>query len=59
MRELRAGQISQEHEDIVLAKFTEKGRPFVEFMDFLSYIPLFIEIHDTINHAPLASDRIK
>jgi Ca2+-binding EF-hand superfamily protein len=29
MREVRAGQISQEHEDIIMTKFTEEGRPYV------------------------------
>jgi hypothetical protein len=55
----QAGQITQEHEDIILKKFMENGNCFVEFLDFLTYIPLFLEIHDTINEEPFGEERIK
>ena len=58
MREVRAGQITQEHEDIIIDKFMENGKSHVDFLDFLTYIPLFMEIHDTINLSPLDLDRV-
>ena len=57
VREVRAGQITQEHEDLIVNKFSENGKCFVDFLDFLTYIPLFMEIHDTINSNPLDLDR--
>jgi len=59
VREVRAGRITQEHEDIILAKFSEDGKVYVDFLDFLTYIPLFMEIHDTINDNPLKTKREK
>lgn len=58
MREVRAGQITQEHEDIIIDKFMENGKSHVDFLDFLTYIPLFMEIHDTINMSPLDLERV-
>ena len=59
VREVRAGRITQAHEDIIVAKFSEDGKSYVDFLDFLTYIPLFMEIHDTINDNPLEQTRDK
>ena len=59
VREVRAGQITQEHEDLIINKFSENGKVFVDFLDFLTYIPLFMEIHETINTNPLDMERHK
>ena len=34
-------------------KFDREGRNFVDFLDFLSYLPLFVEIHERIINKPL------
>ncbi|EDQ92558.1 uncharacterized protein MONBRDRAFT_5213 [Monosiga brevicollis MX1] len=57
--ELRAGRISEIHERLVLDKFGEGGRTEADFLDFLAYIPLFLEIHDTINDNPFDLNRDK
>eukprot|EP00043_Microstomoeca_roanoka_P016491 m.168970 g.168970 ORF g.168970 m.168970 type:complete len:741 (-) comp16468_c7_seq11:524-2746(-) len=57
--ELIAGRISKEHEEIIIDKFTEDGKEEVDFLDFLTYIPLFVEIHDTINSNPFNTTRDK
>eukprot|EP00730_Choanoeca_flexa_P000877 TRINITY_DN10378_c0_g1_i1.p2 TRINITY_DN10378_c0_g1~~TRINITY_DN10378_c0_g1_i1.p2 ORF type:complete len:287 (+),score=41.96 TRINITY_DN10378_c0_g1_i1:1661-2521(+) len=57
--ELHAGRISEEHESIIIDKFTEDGKDEVDFLDFLTYIPLFLEIHDTINENPFENLRDK
>eukprot|EP00055_Hartaetosiga_balthica_P017355 m.115841 g.115841 ORF g.115841 m.115841 type:complete len:785 (+) comp9295_c0_seq13:121-2475(+) len=57
--ELVAGRISKEHETVIIDKFTEDGKDDVGFMDFLTYIPLFLEIHDTINDNPFETKRDK
>eukprot|EP00049_Salpingoeca_infusionum_P022699 m.8231 g.8231 ORF g.8231 m.8231 type:complete len:816 (-) comp5337_c0_seq1:457-2904(-) len=55
--ELVAGRISEEHEQIIIDKFTENGQQEIDFLDFLTYIPLFVEIHDTINNNPFETVR--
>ena len=57
--ELVAGRISKEHEEVIIEKFTEGGKEEVDFLDFLTYIPLFVEIHDTINSNPFETTRDK
>lgn len=59
MHEVRAGRISPEHEDIILKKFGEDGRTWVDFLLYISYIPLFLEIHGTITDNPLDDRRDK
>lgn len=36
-----------------MLKFDREGRNFVDFLDFLSYLPLFVEIHERIITKPL------
>lgn len=59
VNEVQAGRISPEHEKIIIAKFSEGGKAYVDFLDFLTYIPLFIEIHGTINENPFDDTRDK
>ncbi|XP_067933042.1 uncharacterized protein [Watersipora subatra] len=56
--ELQAGGLSDEHLNFVTSKFnvTEKG--YVEYLDFLTYVPLFVELHDRICSNPLATERV-
>ena len=49
----------QEHEQIILEKFGEDGQTWVDFMLYICYIPLFLEIHDEINGNPLNDVRNK
>ena len=49
----------QEHENIIMHKFGEEGRTWVDFLLYICYIPLFLEIHDTINANPLDDTRNK
>ena len=36
----------------VLSKFNREGKGFVDFLDFVTYIPLFIDIHKRIIQDP-------
>ena len=36
-----------------IQKFDREGRNFVDFLDFLSYLPLFVDIHERIIQEPL------
>ena len=36
----------------VLSKFNREGSGFVDFLDFVTYVPLFIEIHKRIIQDP-------
>lgn len=59
MYQVRAGRISPEHEKIIIDKFSEDGKTYVDFLDFLTYLLLFLEIHDTINENPFDDRRTK
>ena len=41
----------------MIQKFSENGRDTIDFMDFLTYLPLFVEIHGSIIHNPLETER--
>ena len=43
----------------VLDKFCREKRGVVEFLDFLTYVPLFVEIHEHIKEDPLGLSRYK
>ena len=51
--ELKSGGLTPEHQELVIAKFSEKGREYIDFLDFLTYVPLFVEIHGNICDNPL------
>ncbi|XP_033727142.1 LOW QUALITY PROTEIN: uncharacterized protein LOC117316587 [Pecten maximus] len=51
--ELTAGGLTPEHVRVVLSKFNREGSGYIDFMDFVMYIPLFIEIHERIVQNPL------
>lgn len=53
MIELRSGGLTREHERLLLDQFVNKGNGVVEFLDFLTHIPLFVEIHQHICGNPL------
>ena len=70
--ELRAGRISEVHENEAIAELEEEGLDELNFMDFLVrvlcfvrcvpesvqvYLPLFIDIHEDILNNPLEMDR--
>lgn len=56
--ELIAGGLSKEHLDFVTDKFNRTQKGYVEYMDFLTYVPLFVELHDRICSNPLATERV-
>ncbi|XP_050393734.1 uncharacterized protein LOC126811836 isoform X1 [Patella vulgata] len=55
--ELTAGGLTPEHTSYVLGKFNREGRGLIDFMDFVTYIPLFVEIHQRIIKDPLSEDQ--
>ncbi|XP_064596737.1 uncharacterized protein LOC135463408 [Liolophura sinensis] len=54
--ELTAGGLTPEHTAYVLSKFDRDGSGVIDFMDFVTYVPLFIEIHQRIVDDPLRLD---
>jgi len=54
---LKAGRIAPEHEEDVMTKLEEKGFHTLSFLDFLAYVPLFVDIHDDINSNPTKSEK--
>ncbi|XP_071113793.1 uncharacterized protein [Haliotis cracherodii] len=55
--ELTAGGLRPEHISYVLSKFNREGKGMFDFMDFVTYIPLFIEIHQRIVKDPLCVEQ--
>lgn len=54
--ELNAGRIVQAEEDTIVNKMLSQTN-MIGFLDFLVYIPLFLNINDDILHNPLKVDR--
>ncbi|XP_012935850.1 uncharacterized protein LOC101855241 [Aplysia californica] len=52
--ELTAGGLKPEHTNYVLHKFNRENRGVVDFLDFVTYVPLFVEIHKRIVSHPLS-----
>lgn len=50
--ELTAGGLDPECVGYVLSKFNRFGTGYIDFMDFVTYVPLFIEIHQKIVDDP-------
>ena len=57
--ELQAGGLTQEHVEFVVDRLNHEGKGLVEFLDYLTYVPLFVEIHDAISGNPLDFSRTK
>jgi hypothetical protein len=55
--ELRAGGVSYEHETEVREKLGHLGS--LDLLDFMTYIPLFIMIHESVMLNPLDDSRDK
>ncbi|XP_072028233.1 uncharacterized protein [Amphiura filiformis] len=55
--ELEAGGLSPEHVKMVVDKLGREGKQTVDFLDFLTYILLFVDIHDYILSDPLNASR--
>ncbi|XP_074656117.1 uncharacterized protein LOC141909562 isoform X2 [Tubulanus polymorphus] len=55
--ELAAGGLSSDHTKYVVNKLNRETKGEVDFVDFLTYVPLFIEIHDRIISDPLSEYR--
>lgn len=56
--ELRAGGLRPSHVDSVLQKLASTQR-HLDFLDFLSYIPLFIYIHLSVVSNPLDTSQTR
>ena len=54
---LKAGRIADEHEEEVMSKFTDAGMYTLSFLDFLAYVPLFVDIHDDIHSNPTKTEK--
>ncbi|XP_071962209.1 uncharacterized protein [Antedon mediterranea] len=50
--ELQAGGLSKDNIKFVVNKFGREGNGIVDFLDFLTYLPLFIDIHGNIINDP-------
>ena len=57
--ELQAGGLTAEHVDYVVNRLNHEDKGIVEFLDYLTYVPLFVEIHDNISGNPLDFSRTK
>ena len=57
--ELQAGGLTSEHVEFVVDRLNHEGKGLVEFLDYLTYVPLFVEIHDSIYGNPLDFTRTK
>ncbi|XP_055871663.1 uncharacterized protein LOC106067373 isoform X1 [Biomphalaria glabrata] len=51
--ELTAGGLRPEHTRYVMTKFNRDSKGYVDFLDFVTYVPLFVEIHKRIITDPL------
>lgn len=58
MLELKAGGISPQHEEYVKQALMEQNRG-LDFLDFLTYIPLFLLIHRSVVTNPFDDSRVK
>lgn len=56
--ELRAGGISRQHIEEVEKGLMSK-RTELDFLDFLTYIPLFLYIHDSVIQNPLDDSMVR
>ena len=54
-----SGGLTQEHVEYVCDHMNHEDRGLVEFLDYLTYVPLFVEIHDNISDNPLDFTRTK
>ena len=52
-----AQAIAQTNADQIIAALTEQGHHALTFIDFISYIPLFLDMHDDITHNPTSDER--
>eukprot|EP00794_Sanderia_malayensis_P012010 gene12010-13250_t len=50
--ELQAGGIKDDHQKSVIKKLDHHGQGFIDFLDFVLYVPLFLMIHDQIISQP-------
>ena len=57
--ELQAGGLTQEHVEFVVDRMNRDGHGFIEFLDYLTYVPLFVDIHDSIFGNPFHFSRTK
>lgn len=56
--ELRAGGVSPQHEVLITKTLTDSNKK-LDFLDFLTYLPLFLLIHQSVIHNPLDDERGK
>eukprot|EP00117_Sycon_ciliatum_P006804 scpid24567/ scgid10177/ len=57
--ELTAGGLTPEHVSLVTNHLNREKKGLVEFLDYLTYVPLFLEIHGSIVSNPLDQNRDK
>uniref|UniRef100_A0A1I8GZL3 EF-hand domain-containing protein n=1 Tax=Macrostomum lignano TaxID=282301 RepID=A0A1I8GZL3_9PLAT len=54
--ELLAGNLKDENVGSVIKKFNREKRGYIDFLDYLTYVPLFLEIHERIVADPLKTE---
>lgn len=50
-----AGQVDFEIANAIVESLQKDGKDFIEFLDFLVYLPVFLGAHDNMLDNPLAS----
>lgn len=55
--ELMAGGLTADNIKSVMSKFDREKKGFVEFLDYLTYVPLFVEIHQRIVEDPFSEEK--
>lgn len=55
--EFKASRMDEEQMGTLISRFCAGGKETLSFLDFLSYIPLFVDIHDAITSDPMTEKR--
>jgi hypothetical protein len=56
---LQTGRMEQQTIDGILSNFVAEGNDTMSFFDFLSHIPLFVDVHDAITADPMTEEKRK
>ena len=54
-RTMLAGQVDFRVANAIVASLQDEGKEYIEFLDFLVYLPVFLTAHDNMMDNPLAS----
>ena len=54
---LEAGRLEESNKTVILEGVVRCNKDTLGFLDFVAYLPLFVNIHDDINAEPLTTKR--